>query len=110
MRESVASAPTRSGRREPPVSRSVAGEVLRGAEDGLGMVEGDAARLGEDEPAAAALEQVVAERRLERLQLGRQGGLREVQPPCGAGQGALRRNGVEEAEVVKVQRRHRSSQ
>jgi hypothetical protein len=78
------------------------GEVVRRAEDGIGMVERDAPGLGQDEAAPATLEQVMAKGRLESPDLGREGRLRQVEPPGRAGEGALCRYGTEQFQVVQV--------
>ena len=77
-------------------------EVIRRAENRVGMVERDAPGLGQDEATPAALEQVMAQGGLERLDLGRQGRLRQVEPPGSAGERALCRNRPEQLEVMQV--------
>jgi len=72
------------------------------------MVERDAPGLGQDQPTPAALEQGVTEAVLQRLDLGRQGRLRQVQTPRGAGQRAVGGHGAKEAQVMQVQPIHHS--
>ena len=81
------------------------GQVIRRAEDRLRMVERDAARLGEDEAPAPALEQAMAERGLQRLDLGGEGRLRQVQPPGGTRERSVIRHRPEEFQVMQVHSR-----
>ena len=81
-------------------------QIPGGAKDRLGMVERDAPGLGQDQPAAAPFEQRMAERGLERADLGRERRLRQVQPPRGRGQNPVPRDGMKEAQVVEVEDGH----
>ena len=98
LRESVASAPTRSACRAPPAWRSVPEQLLAGREDRVGVVERDAPRLGQVELAAAPLEQGMAEALLQLADLHRERGLRQVQPLGRARQVAVVRDRPEVAE------------
>ena len=66
------------------------------------MVERDAPRLGQDKAPPAPLEQVMAQRRLERLDLGGQRRLRQVEPPRSARERAFGRDGPKQAKVMQV--------
>jgi hypothetical protein len=70
------------------------------------MVQRDPPGLGQHQPPAAPLEQVVPHGGLQRAQLRRQGRGRQVQPPRRAGQRALKRHGAEQAQVMQVQVGH----
>ena len=79
FRDSVARAPILRGRRTRPAEASVAARSSAAWKIVSGMVEGDATGLGEHETPAATFEEVMAEGRLERPDLGRESRLREVE-------------------------------
>ncbi len=84
------------------------GQIIGGAKDRLGMIQRDAARLGQNQTAAAAFEKVLAQCRLQRPQLGRQGRLRQVQMPRRTRQGAVAGNGKKQSQMMQVQLGHSS--
>ena len=67
------------------------------------MVERDAPRLGQDKAAAAPLEQILPQRRLQRAKLGRKRRLRQVQPPRRAGEGAVACDRPKEVQMMQVE-------
>jgi hypothetical protein len=75
-------------------------------EGAVGAVEGDPARLGQGHAPSAAFEQGMAQPRLERLDLGRDGGLRHAEFLGRAGQIALRGDGAEGPQMGVVQKAH----
>ncbi len=70
-------------------------EFVPGAEDGIGVLQGDASGFGEDKFAVLAHEQRMAEVLSELAELGAEGGLGHVQARGGFGQAALVRDGPE---------------
>jgi hypothetical protein len=81
-------------------------ELVAEAEDVIGVAQDGAADVGEDEAAALSLEELVAERLLEELELGADGGLGEVELLAGLGDGAGAGDGPEVEEVVVVEPAH----
>lgn len=81
-------------------------EVLAEGEDLLRVVEGDAAGVGEEESAAGAVEEAVAEGGFQSPELGADGGLGDHQFPGGADDRALPRDRPEVVEVVVIQPFH----
>ena len=90
LRESVDSAPTRSGRAAPPARAQGCDQLFARAEDPVGMIQRDAPRLGQDQLPPFALEQRAAQPLLQLPDLRRKRGLRQVQPLGGTGSGAPR--------------------
>ena len=72
------------------------------------MVERDAPGLGQHQAPAPALEQVMAQRGFQRLDLRRKRRLRQVQLPRRTGQRAVGGHGPEEPQVVQVELGHTS--
>ena len=81
-------------------------EFLTGAPDGFGIIEGDLAGLGEDETAAGALEEIVAEVLFELPELDAEGRGGEVQFFCGAGEAEFAGDDAEIAQVMIIQEAH----
>ena len=81
-------------------------QLLAGAEDRVGVLEGDAARLREVDAPVVPLEERLPEALLQLAQLHRQRRGRDVQPCCGAREAALVGDGAEIAQVVVVQDGH----
>ena len=81
-------------------------QFVAGLEHRVGVVERDPSGLGESETPPRALEQRMADLRLELLQLDGQRGLRKVQPLGGASEAALMGDRPEIAQVIVVQARH----
>jgi hypothetical protein len=82
--------------------------LVAGGEDVVGIGEREPTGLGERERATGPLEQRLPELAFELLDLRRQCRLRHVQLRRGTGEVALLRDGPEVAEMVEVERRHRS--
>lgn len=81
-------------------------QLLAGPADGVGVVEGEAARLGEAESGRGAFEKGVAEVFLQLAELDADGGGREVEPGGGAGEVKLLRHDSEVGEMVVVEEGH----
>ena len=79
-----------------------------GREDIVRVSIDDPADVGEDEPAALAREQALAERRFELADLRAHGGLRQSQPLGRARDAALARDRPEVVQVVIVEPVHRA--
>ena len=78
-------------------------QLVAGGEDDVGMVERNAAGLGQVQLLAAPLEQSVPDLVLELPDLDRQRRLRDTEPLRGPGQVAVMRDGPEIAEVIVVE-------
>ncbi len=81
-------------------------EFLTGATDGFGIVEGDLAGLGEDEAAAGALEEFVAEVLFELTELDAECWGREVQFFGGASEAEFAGDDAEIAQVMIIEEAH----
>src|SRR3954463_14552358 len=79
LRDKVAKAPTRSTCRAAGLFQHPDQFLARG-EDRVGVVERDAAGLGQEQLLATPLEQRMTELRLQLLDLDRQCRLRDIQP------------------------------
>ena len=73
------------------------------------MVKRDSPRFGQGKTTPAPFEEVVAQRRLQRLDLGGQCRLRQIQSTRGAGQCAIRGDRAEQAQVMQVDLGHHST-
>ncbi|MCD0419180.1 hypothetical protein LOC51_18370 [Rubrivivax sp. JA1024] len=83
-----------------------ADQLVAGRDDRIGVIEGDAARLGQMQLAAAAFEQRMTELLLELADLNRQRRLREIQPLCSPRQVAVVGDGPEVTQVIEIQLDH----
>jgi hypothetical protein len=85
------------------------GELFRGAEYLLGIIQRDPPCLGQHQIAPTPFEQVVAKIGLQRLDLGRDRALRDIERACRRGQRAFARGRSEQSQVVQVEGRHGAS-
>ena len=83
--------------------------MFRRAKNVVRVIKRYSAGLGDFQLTPAPLEQIVTQRRLERLDLSGNGALRKIERARRSGESAIARNGAEEPEVVKIERRHCST-